>query len=138
MYSHSWCHTAWIQQQSWVSNGPTGLPVNRFVLQITETLGLRQRGCMRAYRGAVAHKDSSSGAVPDIPEADGAVAGACGNVVAVGVPLHHIHIRLVPCSVWHRLVKIEVHDDLHGRKHHAEQTVWEHISWDPEDVKWKR
>ena len=45
-----------------------------------------------AYRGAVAHKDSSCGAVSDVPEANGAVAGACGNVVAVGVPLHHIHI----------------------------------------------
>lgn len=69
-----------------------GCPATRYVLQITEKMGLRQRRCMRAYRGAVAHKDPSSGAVSDIPEANGAVAGACGNVVAVGMPLHHIHI----------------------------------------------
>ena len=40
----------------------------------------------------MADKDPSCGAVPDVPHPDGAVTGACGNVVAVGVPRHHIHI----------------------------------------------
>lgn len=46
----------------------------------------------KTHRRAVADKHPSCGAVPDVPYPYGAVTGACGNVVAVGVPCHHIHI----------------------------------------------
>lgn len=83
----------------------TAWPATQYVPEVTGAVCIGKRGVRGgAYRGAVADKDSSSGAVSDIPQADGAVAGACGNVVAVGMPLHHIHIRLVPCSVEHQHV----------------------------------
>lgn len=71
--------------------------------ELSQTLyGRRAAGLPAgAYWGAVADKDSGCGAVSDVPEANGAVAGACGNVVAVGMPPHHIHIRLMPCRMCH-------------------------------------
>lgn len=78
----------------------TAWPATQYMREVTGAVCTGKRAFRgRPYRGAVANKDSSSGAVSDVPQADGAVTGARGNVVAVGMPLHHIHIRLVPCSV---------------------------------------
>ena len=53
---------------------------------------------MLPYRRLVAQEDAARLAAPHIPEADGAVGAAAGHIVAVGVPPHNIHIRLVTCT----------------------------------------
>lgn len=49
------------------------------------------------HRGAVADKHAAARAGPDVPKSHGTVSRAAGHVVAVGVPPHHFHIRLVAC-----------------------------------------
>lgn len=45
-----------------------------------------------AYCGLMAHKHTCYRAVPDVPQPNGAITGAGGNIVTVGMPLHHIDI----------------------------------------------
>ena len=53
---------------------------------------------MAAHFGTVADEDARASPSADVPQADGAIGGPRRNVLAVGVPPDHIHVRCVSCD----------------------------------------